>query len=71
MSMVVTCHDVIENKMVIRTTERTISDAEGVRTEKKTVVEEKSSRVESSIQEGVPPVTVGGKASLKHCKILP
>lgn len=49
--------------MVVKTTERTISDAEGVRSEKKIVVEEKSSRVESSIQGGNPPVAVGGKTN--------
>lgn len=54
----VICREVIENKMVVKTTEHTISDAEGVRTEKKTVVEEKSSRVESSIQGGIPHVAV-------------
>ncbi len=57
----ITCHDVIENKMVVKTTERTVSDAEGVRTESKTVVEEMSSCTESSVKEGTPVVTVGGK----------
>ena len=67
--MVMTSHDIVENKMVIKTTLHTLTDPHGLSTETKTVVKETSSTcIESNFQDGNP--VAGGDGQFYFVFIL-